>query len=268
MPDERPPGARTKPEADPWSLSDYRRLISWEGRLRREAPFLEQLLAAAPRPSVVDLGCGTGEHVAWFADRGARALGIDRSEDMIRAARAFERQGRGRFLVGDLLEVERLLEGEEPFALALCLGNVLPHVGAEADLERWARALARILLPGGTLALQVLNYVRLRAEGARHLPLSVREEPDGRRVVFLRLIEPDGPAWMRFLPTTLVVDPRAAAPVQVTRSVSLRLRTWTREELSRALEAAGFSVTAYGDVALGPFEVATAADLILVARRP
>ena len=72
-------------------------------RIEREGPFLRRLLDAAPDRSVLDLGCGTGEHTAFFADEGARAVGVDRSEAMLTAARDHEAAGRGRFLEGDLL---------------------------------------------------------------------------------------------------------------------------------------------------------------------
>ena len=60
---------------DPYSRVNYRRLIAWEPRITREAPFLLSLLDRAPDRSVIDLGCGTGEHVAFFADADVRAVG-------------------------------------------------------------------------------------------------------------------------------------------------------------------------------------------------
>ena len=80
---------------DQYSRVNYRRLIAWDTRIKREAPFLLALLDRAPERSVIDLGCGTGEHVAFFADTGVRAVGLDCSEAMISAARDHERLGSG-----------------------------------------------------------------------------------------------------------------------------------------------------------------------------
>ncbi len=253
--------------SDPWSRVDYRRMILWEKRIRREAPMLRRLLEKAPERSVVDLGAGTGEHVAFFAGEGARAVGLDRSAEMVAKARDHEAAGHGRFLEGDLLEADRVLAGDAPFGLAICLGNVLPHLGDDDAIDRLAAVLRAILLPGGIAWIQILSYAKLRAEDTRALPVNVREEEDGTRTVFLRLIEPDGDRWMRFYPTALTLTPGAEEPVRVVRSREVRLRTWTREDLVRPLESHGFEVVSFGDVEGGPYDPRTSSDLVLEARR-
>ena len=52
---------------DPYSRTEYRRMVAWDARIERESPFLLRILDKAPAKSLVDLGCGTGEHVAFFA---------------------------------------------------------------------------------------------------------------------------------------------------------------------------------------------------------
>jgi len=37
---------------DPYSRVDYRRMVAWPERIRREAPFLREFLKRAPTPSV------------------------------------------------------------------------------------------------------------------------------------------------------------------------------------------------------------------------
>lgn len=49
---------------------------------------LLDLLDARPDERVLDLGCGTGHHVAQLAARGARVIGVDADPTMIDAARA------------------------------------------------------------------------------------------------------------------------------------------------------------------------------------
>jgi len=45
----------------------------------------------APGASVLDVACGAGRHMQWFAGRGHRVTGVDRSPEAIEAAGAFGR---------------------------------------------------------------------------------------------------------------------------------------------------------------------------------
>jgi glycine/sarcosine N-methyltransferase len=255
-------------ERDRYSRTEYRRLIAWDRRIRREGPFLLGLLGEAPDRSVADLGCGTGEHVAFFAGQGARAVGLDSSESMIAQAREHEAAGKGRFVLADALRAREALGDEPAFGLAICLGNMLPHLLEEGDLRGFFRQTRDLLRPGGLFLLQVVNYRRILDAGVRHLPLSFAAgEHEGEEIVFLRLLRPAGPERLLFFPTTLLLDPRAEEPVQVKVSHRVELRPWTVEEVVPALEAAGFGVRLHGDMEGGPFDAATSYDLVTVGVR-
>ena len=254
---------------DPYHRVDYRRMIAWPARIEREAPFLLSLLEAAPEPSVLDLGCGTGEHADFLASRGLRAVGIDRSEAQIAKAREYEgRHGSSgpSFLLGDLGLLGEVTD--DRFGAAIWLGNGLPHL-EDAELAGALDQLGRRLVPGGVLLIQLLNYAGLRRRGARHLPINFRDDPAGAgEIVFLRLLTFDGPRHVRFNPTTLALRPGEDPPATLEVANEVRLRTWERDELSAALEAAGFEPRAiHGDMAGGPFDVAGSSDLVLVAAR-
>ncbi len=256
-----------RPVDDPYSRVSYRRLIRWERRIAREAPFLREVLAAAPDRSVVDLGCGTGEHVAFFAQDGARAVGLDRSEDMIEAARDHERVGHGCFVLGEARDAASLLRDEAPFGLAICLGNMLPHLCEDADLAAFLTAAHDVLAPGGRLLVQLLNYEKLLATGASHLPMNVRPGDDGHEIVFIRLVRGTPGGRVLFFPATLDLDPDSDEPLTVSTTRRVELRAWTRTELSPALEEAGFDARVHGDVHGGAFVADTSPDLVVVATR-
>ena len=253
---------------DEYSRVNYRRLIAWETRIAREAPFLLSLLDSAPQRSMIDLGCGTGEHVAFFADAGARAVGLDRSETMIEAAKEHEAAGKGRFVLGDATEARAVLGEEPPFGCAICLGNVLPpHVTQEAELATFLASAHDLLLPGGQLLIQILNYEGILSTGKRSLPVNVRPGDSGKEIVFLRLMSPAGPGRVLFFPATLELDPDAEEPLAVTMSRRIEVRAWTRTELTPALTTAGFFAIFYGDMAGGEFIVEDSVDLVVVATR-
>ncbi len=255
---------------NPYSRLNYRRLVAWPERIRREWPFLEREINRCPERSVIDLGSGTGEHARHLASQGVRTLGVDRSEEQVAKARDFENEfpDGPTFLEGDLTEIGRLTS--ERFGLALCLGNVLPHL-EDDRLEETLRQMAGVLLPGGRLLIQLLNYERIFSQAIRHLPLNFRNDPQtGGEIAFLRLLRFDegDPRHIWFYPTTLALRPGTDRPVEVEATKEVRLRAWKRPELETLLPANGFEIASlYGDMTEGAFESETSADLVLVAVR-
>ncbi len=64
------------------SLYDAKHAFVWE-----KAKGVVELLAAKPDERILDLGCGTGTLTAEIAACGAHVVGVDRSSEMIHAAR-------------------------------------------------------------------------------------------------------------------------------------------------------------------------------------
>ncbi len=258
---------RPDPGHDPYHRLDYRRLIAWPARIEREGPLLRQVLSAAPEPSVLDLGCGTGEHADFLAGEGFRTVGIDRSEKQIGLARDYQgRHGANgpSFVVGDFTRLPETVSGR--FGAAICLGNALPHL-EDDELAAMLAGLAALLLPGGRLLVQLLNYQRIRRQGIRNLPLNFRDDPAAPgEIVFVRLMTPDGPRHVRFNPMTLALRPGQEPPVELKSAREVRLRSWSAEELAAALATAGFAVERlHGDMEGGAFDGEAASDLVVVA---
>lgn len=255
---------------DPFSRINYRSLIAWPDRIEREWPFLEWGLAAAPARSVIDLGCGTGEHARFLAAHGYRAVGIDQSTAQIEKAREYENESGDlgpQFIAGDMLDLPRLTP--ERFGAAICLGNVLPYM-EDAELAERLAAIAQTLLPGGRLLLQILNYERILAGRVRHLPLNFRPDPtDGNNeIVWVRLIRNDDASHVMFYPVTLRVRPGQELPVQIESAREIRLRAWVRPDLEQLLQRSGFTpLHAFGDMQRTPYDASTSTDLIAVAVR-
>lgn len=124
--------------------------IAYEGTptwdIGRPQPAVVRLAeAGAFTGSVIDVGCGTGEHVAYLAGRGHDVIGVDIAERAVARARAKldERDLRARVVVGDALA----LEGLGTFDTALDVG--LFHVLQPDDRRRYARELASVVRGGG-----------------------------------------------------------------------------------------------------------------------
>lgn len=86
---------------------------------------------------VLDVGCGTGQHVRWFQDRDVDAVGVDVSPNAVATAREL---GGQRVLVGDMFD---LPFGRDRFRAINCSGTQLGLGGSLAGivdvLERFAR---------------------------------------------------------------------------------------------------------------------------------
>jgi hypothetical protein len=172
-----------------------------------------------------------------------------------------------RFVLGDVTEADRLVDGT--FGAAICLGNTLPHLADESRLAAFTAAAARLLDPGAPLLLQILNYDRIHDRRVRFLPLSFRPWEDGDgELVFLRLMDPLPDGRVRFYPTTLVLEPGADPPLRLHHSREILLRGWRRAELEAILSTAGFhTARALGAFDATPFDPSDSQDLILVTRR-
>jgi SAM-dependent methyltransferase len=104
--------------------------------------------------TVLDLGCGTGQHATRLARRGFEVTGVDRSPEMLRIARVKAEQSldelspQPSFVEGDITSV-RL--GGEPFDVALMMFAVLGYQVGNADVRAALANARRHLRPGGVL---------------------------------------------------------------------------------------------------------------------
>ena len=251
--------------SDPYSRVDYRRLVAWPERIAREWPLLEKTLGAGPSRRLLDLGCGTGEHARFLAAKGFDVTGVDRSESMLTRALDQPLPPNLRFVEADLEMLDGAVEGR--FGGAICLGNTLPHLRGRAALDRFLAALRRRLEPGAGGVIQIVNYERVFEGGLRHLPLNFRRDDEEGEIVFLRLMEPHPDGSVTFFPSTLRLLPEEDPPLRVQASKRVDLSGWRRDELDEALAAAGFGEREFlGSFAGEPFEPASSADLLIVAR--
>lgn len=251
--------------ADPYSRLQYRRLFAWPQRIRREAPFLEAVAARGPERSLLDLGCGTGEHARHFATRGYRVLGVDRSQAQITTAREAAPPG-AEFVVGDLSILGESVR--DRFGTAICLGNTLVHIQDATALHTVCRNVFDALLPGGRWLTQILNYPGIFARGERALPTNVREDA-GETLVFVRVLQPLEGGLVNFYPSTLRLRPDTDPPLELMSSRSVTHRAWTRMELEAALVETGFDgIEWYGDMTGGAYDPQHSSDLVFLARRP
>jgi cyclopropane fatty-acyl-phospholipid synthase-like methyltransferase len=125
--------------------SAYQGTPPWDiGRPQKE--FVELVRSGEISGSVLDIGCGTGEHALFFASEGHEVWGIDSAPLAIRKAqeKAAARGLRVHFLVMDTLELARL---NRKFDTVTDSG--LFHTLSDEDRPVFVDTLAAILFCGG-----------------------------------------------------------------------------------------------------------------------
>jgi ArsR family transcriptional regulator len=134
---------------------------------------IDRALGTRSLGTLVDVGTGTGRMIELLGPRASEAIGIDRSSDMLRLARAkLETAGvRSSLRQGDMYALP-LADGS---ADSIIIHQVLHYAHAPADAIAEA---ARVLAPGGTLL--VVDFAAHEREELRtfdaHLRLGFADE--------------------------------------------------------------------------------------------
>jgi SAM-dependent methyltransferase len=152
---ERPRGEEKRMnnrQEDPgaWTFdAAYQGIPPWDiGRPQQAYLELEQ--AGKIQGSVLDVGCGTGEHALYLAQRGHEVWGIDSSPTAIQKARdkAASSGVTATFHVADALHLEALGRTFE-----MVIDSGLFHVFSDEARRLFVTSLAQVLQLGGTYYL-------------------------------------------------------------------------------------------------------------------
>lgn len=214
-------------------------------------------LPVATGKRVLDIGFGTGEHLAYLAGRGADVYGAEVEGALVDFARQRFNAPADHFKQCGMESVSKCFGGSK-FALVLMVGNTLPHARDMDEAARALREMARLTAADGKAVVSVVNYDRVLERRVTALPLIEGETEDGRayrftrsydlddaprRVVFrTRLETPDGviEGEHALLPIRKaeLADMAAAAFGEVSVFGGYRREPWTMDSFSAVVAAA------------------------------
>ena len=176
--------------------------------------------------SVLDVACGTGQHLATFRETIDDVVGLDNAPAMLEVAR--ERLEGVPLRHGDM----RRFDLDRTFDLVTCLFSAIGHVRDEGDLDAAVRAMADHVAPGGALLVEPwLTPDAVRGNGIRRL--DTVETDDGVCARASRSEVRGDVLIVQFAWSIATVDGVHTA------EESHRMPLFTRERYLAAVEAAG-----------------------------
>jgi glycine/sarcosine N-methyltransferase len=237
-------------------------MTDWPRRLAHELPFIQRTLEEHKARSLLDTACGTGWHSITLAQRGYEPTGCDASPAMVERAR--ENAARVRVRVPfEVADFHNLAGFPGQFDAVLCLGNSLPHLLSQKDLEEAVRQMRGRLRSGGILILQNLNYDMRLEKKPRFF------SADGSSETLVWRFADYGPDFITFHTALFrrTLETGAEKKVSWTVQVNSTLQRPLRErDLDEALPRAGFeNIRHYGGLDGSLFDRRKSGDLVIVA---
>lgn len=184
-----------------------------------------------------DVACGTGLASSYLLERGAGVISLDRSPQMLLAARKRILASAARLLRQDM----RYLSPPSLLSLIICASDSMNHLLCELDIRRALRSFSAALKPGGYVLFDMNTAWQLR-EGSDSEPWDF--EVDGVAMQWLsQWQESDQTAHLRLI-FPGIVNESGAAKVEVHRE-----RAYPAGQILQELGDAGFGMAEVIDAA-------------------
>ena len=122
-----------------------------------DVKFLDELFRKHRCRSVLDVGCGTGNHALRLAKFGHKITGVDVSAGIIAQAKQKDRRGKVTFLMGDMKRIDKAVPANARFDAAICLGNAFQHLTTDRYVCAFLSRLRKMLRTGGLFVFDARN---------------------------------------------------------------------------------------------------------------
>lgn len=161
-------------------------------------------VAGKPPKTLLDVACGTGGYSIELAQKGYAVTAVDLDSKMVDSLRnkTISSNLNINVLQGNMLELKGSINCS--YDLAFCIGNSLVHLDGEKEIEAFLIEMKSLLVEGGSIVLQIINYDRVLKMDIRSLPTiqnkevglkfqrMYRYDHNINKVLFKTILEVDG----------------------------------------------------------------------------
>ncbi|MBP9889440.1 MAG: class I SAM-dependent methyltransferase [Leptospiraceae bacterium] len=138
-------------------LAEYYYEIEKSGRkFQEEVLFLDEIYKKHKVHSVLDIGCGTGEHVVAMQELGYKITGTDSSKEMI--SHAQKRFPNCHFEIGELQTYKK----EKAFDGIYSIFGTMNYLITKEDLESSFSNIRKNLKPSGIIIMEIWNAIPIQ----------------------------------------------------------------------------------------------------------
>jgi SAM-dependent methyltransferase len=228
------------------SYSEYYDLLYVDKDYLGEVSFVEDLIEkyAPGAKTILDLGCGTGRHALYLAEKYSMT-GVDQSEDMLKKARAIRDAGEGRtssldFHHGDI----RSFRLNKQFDTVISLFHVMSYQTTDDDLAAAFRTARIHLKPGGVFIFDCWYGPAVLTD--RPVVRTKRLEND--RIELVRTAEPVLYPNENTVAVKYRMEVREKGSTKVEEIIEThKMRYWFMPEIVSKLRNGGFEVFETGE---------------------
>jgi SAM-dependent methyltransferase len=223
------------------AYSEYYDLLYADKDYKAESEYILGLLSTHCVPaagSMLELGCGTGAHAEFFAEKGWSVHGIDVSIPMLeraqRRAAASPHSARLKFELGDV----RNFRADIRFDAIVSLFHVTSYQTTNTDLEAMFETAAQHLNPGGVFLFDFWYGPAVLWEKPT---IRVKRVAD-RKTSVTRIAEPSVDHQQNIVNVDYLITVKTAEVSLVEISETHRIRYFFVPELDLMLQAKGFQI--------------------------
>lgn len=180
-------------EYNDWLSKTYYATVDIGDRLKYEMPDLLDVFSKNKVKLVLDVGCGTGDHVIEFVKRGFTAIGVDRSKGMIeeanrkRQALSKEVKDKVEFYFGHVESIVTRLG--RTFDAVLFMGNTISH--NPHKYKDVIKKVSQSIPDHGVMIFQITNFEKVINVQKRLLSFNfakLKDEPN-KEYAFLQFYD-------------------------------------------------------------------------------